>query len=948
MSNRPPSPHRRVPRADLTERAQIGSGYRGGIRAELERTSHPEPAFAHADPKRILLPQIYRYATWHPDIGVVVSPLSRALPNEVCQDPTLSTRDSLEIPRYLEDSNLWLAFFPRNPYRGALFSILRGDLEKKIVKHTVLGSHYSGYQLSVAPEWAELETQLHNVATFCLHEHPRSNSFPKVVFEDSPHCIPYRSLHQTRQDAMNAAIDARLAFCKLAAFTSFTLSLWLTRFEDDCFDLVFQQLANHPRYPAPREWLMLLEDSCVCDISGGTRPGGFLDPFATRWGDHITRFTRASVPIWFVWGMDPLRAPIQPSMMSFRPNASVVRDAKHRKAVFAEIVLPHVILPQASTYSFDDEPSSTLPARPTLASEALSNALDDEDRGRVDLDRPPSPNPEAEPRAKVEANSRQKPREMWPEFYQRLMEGLERRKARESPLEKQEREWREKAALKSYGKKSTIYEWEQDFEDKSFYRRRCLKKAEVLDAWQSYSKFQRVYWSHLDEWDLCPQLPRCPPGETLPFDEDEDEAYYFDDQPDGSLVYKYASVPEPLPARPPTSTAENAHEDGNDVEPLSLQEYLHLQHGFDVSKASWTPGLHSEVKLEPTKWEIAFKRLLYDPSEAKNADPAFLQAIVEFHNVATRPDVHYKSLPPSWDLKDVEFHCDARILGCQRAYPGQLEDGTMYILRPGPESTSAHVADWFIATRSASTVLLAYRSGCTTIVDIARLFLRLGIAFRTVREVATRPLPRPRHLRTRVASPYIRGREEAKFRPQVNDYKSYVADRDTLLRSPAGRVIRTVGGLFWRFTSGIVQDAFVLDGPSFGDEVVARSEKKQGGSYFVDDLLDLRTLDFISGVFFLKSTVGDPKDCSFWPRYTNWSQTGYASDQWSPAAEQFFQTRSAELEAGRISILGGGAGNESWRIKHKQQMKFVKLISNHNEAQAAAFIDRSSRFTPFY
>ncbi|KAG6827004.1 hypothetical protein H0H87_005780 [Tephrocybe sp. NHM501043] len=542
----------------------------------------------------------------------------------------------------------------------------------------------------------------------------------------------------------------------------------------------------------------------------------------------------------------------------YRPKRDAVLEASKRPVIFADVVLPHVMLPLPTQHTFVHHPAAQGPIstfRPSFTTsssggnihdgplpalnETSAAALQEDSRATKShpFDNTPPEEPTS-PRLRVELHSRQRSGEMWPEFSARLQRGLEKRMAHESRVEREAREARAKAAKNGYTKRCTVFEWEQDNEDLTFWRRHRLTRAEVPDVWPDYSKFQRKYWSHLDEWDLCGQLPRYPPGTSAADDDDDDYdddyeyqvggPYYFDTMEDGGLQYKYASIPSqtlgpstspihdpsvpssspalahtithhpivssssaPLPPAhdsiphrpaPPSSSVVHSpiHDDlpveSSSVEAdlLSLEEHLQIRYGFNIQKAGWTPELHSKSKLSHQDWEQIFKRLLFHPPTTINDE--LRQALAEFYNITTNINLSYVDLPKPFDLPDPGFICDHRMLECHAVDDSWKPGNSVYILRPGLENPSRNETEWFILVRKASLVLMAYRTGFFSMLDLARFFLSQGVAFRTVLEVVERPKGPKRGNPQTWAS--LRGRLPPTFRPSKGDYQQYLVYED--------------------------------------------------------------------------------------------------------------------------------------------------------------------------
>lgn len=578
-----------------------------------------------------------------------------------------------------------------------------------------------GLPYRMVEEWSELQSNLVSVANLCLEQHPLA-VLPRVHPPRLPFSYGYSHEYETRASALTAVTRAREAFKILSAFVTFALSLWITQYSDDCFEEAWHMLATHPVKPFPRLWLEDLQDSTICDLSGGIRPGGFLDPHATRWGPVVHRITRASVPIWFLWGPDDFRKPLLDKGMAiyYYPPARTIEEAKRNKIIYSKIVLPHAVLPHEQTYAgpeqldspFPDIPiPDPVPPPPTPTLPTSTIPWDDV----ASATEPPLPNPCVDRSQIVNKFCRQRPGETWRDFFARMEADEEKRKSVEKPAERQRRESIKKIADKGIlTKKATVFEWEQDTEDPTVYRRRRIDKSSAEDYFDDYDRTQRRFWSHLNEWDLCPELPRDTDGaETCPFSglpltECEDSASAADAD--------VTSVP-----------AEYAF-----VFP-SIFDYLRLRHGFDAELRSWNPDVHATDKTSLlADNQVVFKRLLYAPAP----HPPTSDSFVDFYNTTGNTNLSYKDLPSSWDISprspSPASICDNRRLALRIAY---TPDGAkLYILFPPRDSKDD--SRWFVATTSATTILFAYRKGWTTMLETGRGLLEHGIPFRTVLKVS--------------------------------------------------------------------------------------------------------------------------------------------------------------------------------------------------------------------
>jgi len=904
--------------------------------------------------ERVQLQEGHRSAMWHPESGVVVCILTRSLPLHVCQDSnSLRIRD-YSNPRYLDDSNVYIAFYPRKPiHHGSLFSVLAvtdEQLDKSIETIPNTTSLYR-YRLaeSVRLKWQDLESSLRELSSRLIARHPHAKKFPILSYPKYPYEFGYNDGHQEPQFVVRCARRARQAFILLSALVSFSFSLWLTKYEDNCFEEAFSMLAAHPTDPFPRAWLDLLRESIVCDLGRGLRPGGFLFPFSTLWGPWAYRFCRAGVPIWFIWGKDPRSlTPADPGMAHYYlPPDTIVAQAKERLVTY-----DNSILPLKETYRFNPEsippPLDTFPDTNFVSSETYAEndmyVMSDETYISA------APVPAVDRTLIVNAGSGQRAGETWEMFVVRMEAVAKKHRDRETPEEKQRREALEiHAQNHGYSKKSCVFYWEQDGEDPTYYRRTAIAKSEVEFEWSQYTPHQRRFWPHANEWDLCPFLPRCP-GNTVTDDMiDDDEGYNPDDlviRRDGTLAVQSEpgngnDMVGATMLRTVQVVVSHLAEriDEFQVTLWPIEEYLRWRHGYNVSLArSWYPEFHTgEKKLDVHNSErTAIKHLLYGPVEMAFT-PSMLTSIIDFYNTIQGCGVPYSSLPLPWDigcdsLSTEPLFCVLRYLKLRRVTLATDTSGILYVLSPSPESNDN--STWSVATTSATAVLLVYRKRWYTMEKIARSFLELGIPFYTVLERKQGEGPCQGCLQYKFMN---LGFREKDFKPRQEDYFVYQQKRDDLLCSPLGRAFRMMGGIVGRIAAEVVSDSDVLRGPIQGNMVVGHHDDVE----FVDDYVNSELVDIVSGVYHVSMTVGGAcvSHSSWWPKHSTWMMSGYAGDQWSPQAEVFYVTRKGKLSRGILDIRT----SSKWKDDMKLYQRVTQAIYRGSELFAARFLAESPR-----
>ncbi|CAA7271223.1 unnamed protein product [Cyclocybe aegerita] len=893
------------------------------------------------------LPEWCRKALWHSTSGLVVCSSDRSLPLEAAGDET----EDLDFtkPRKVSDDNIYLAFVLVQHYGcGELFSAIQ-----------LLGPHLSAaiepipftdpprYALKseYMDAWIDLENALLTICYELLDKHTQSHQFPKMSYPMWPYQYGYREGHDSRDLAVTACRNSRNAFQVLAGYATFTFSLWLGKYEATCFDDAFVYLAGMDTQPFPQSYLTLLRHTVVCNLAPYLHAGCFLNPYTTKWAPFLKCFTRANTPVWLLWGHDYNKTKtVDPYMQKYYlpPNhivdlarseaSALAEETKRRAAAFASIPAPtrDAPLPHFATAFSGDEDGLQEPQYSTAP--ASVNPID---RTLI-----------------VDRRSRQLRGENWSAFFRRMEDALETRRREETPEERGRREGIEKQALQNgYTAKTPIFLWEQDEVDTTFWRRTLLPKAKIEINWGNYSKFQRKFWSHIREWDLCPQLPRFPEGvnprdfETPveEIDDVEDERYNF--------LYSKPTVP---PKKPQDKHTENfasrllasvrtaiAYDDTSDsafsLSFHSLTAHLRIRHGFDAeSEKSWTPALHDSKNATYIERGSPLRRLQYEsyPNLVPGQNQKEVRvSILDFYDTAIavkEKETSYRDLPDSWDiarsLKIKFFSVQLQRVKCH--LPDFKE---IFILRPAGRSKAT--SSWFVAIPEATVVLLVYRSGWATMREIAQGLLGLGVRFYTVLEAKKKP----EEERSWEMIPLGLGSRPNDFHPSQEDYLSYLAARDQVLRSRYGRAIRLAGGIAGRIATEVVPDVEVLDGPIVGDALIG----SHGDSFFVDDTVGEDVLDIVSGVYYVQKAQGSgrPSQQSWWPKQNSWQRMGFSEVQWQPDAEAFYQKRQTALRNGEYTLRKA----TDWREKFKYDRKFTARLHEGSEALAREFLRHSSR-----
>ncbi|CAA7269081.1 unnamed protein product [Cyclocybe aegerita] len=212
-------------------------------------------------------------------------------------------------------------------------------------------------------------------------------------------------------------------------------------------------------------------------------------------------------------------------------------------------------------------------------------------------------------------------------------------------------------------------------------------------------------------------------------------------------------------------------------------------------------------------------------------------------------------------------------------------------------------------------------SGWATMREIAQGLLGLGVRFYTVLEAKKKP----EEERSWEMIPLGLGSRPNDFHPSQEDYLSYLAARDQVLRSRYSCAIHLTGGIA------------VLNGPIVGDALIG----SHGDSFFVDDAVGEDVLDIVSGVYYIQKAQGSgrPSQQSWWPKQNSWQKMGFSEVQWQPDVEAFYQKHQTALQNGEYTLRKA----TDWREKFKYDRKFTAQFHEGSEALACEFLRHSSR-----
>jgi len=369
--------------------------------------------------------------------------------------------------------------------------------------------------------------------------------------------------------------------------------------------------------------------------------------------------------------------------------------------------------------------------------------------------------------------------------------------------------------------------------------------------------------------------------------------------------------------------------------PGTLLEYLRRCHGFVADLVeSWNPHLHPDISfcLLQSQSALAIKNLLHVPTDVSHP-PSVETSIVDFYNTVLGSQTSYTHLPAVWDIskyRQVALHCNMPCIRLQHVQSTSHNEPELYILQP--PAGSPDPSPWFVATRSATAVLLVYHSTWTTMHEIVRGLLELSIPFRTVIERDHQPVRELLSSKTKGL-----GSRPKCFQLTQEDFSAYETARDDILRSSYGHSIRLLGGIVGRLAAEVVPDHDVLDGPSLVRvEVVGRHGPKE----FVDDAVGNEQLDIVSRVYLVDAGTynNTASHSSWWLKHHTWGVLGLASDQWLPAAEEWYQKRLSNIRDDELKLQNA----MEWKQNLKLWRPQTSAVLAGSKRFAAEFIRKST------
>lgn len=404
----------------------------------------------------------------------------------------------------------------------------------------------------------------------------------------------------------------------------------------------------------------------------------------------------------------------------------------------------------------------------------------------------------------------------------------------------QERQRRATGSLPKNKPNLRVYHWEKDFSSGKWTRTPIVRRfnAETL---AEYGKNQKHYDEQSNEWDVATEM-----GEK---DAEELQADYWENSDDEPIL-PIGIPPMPLKAAPPTinyisdktlsstTTLRNGPAQREDYYPdeHSPADILRLFFGFVAPPPSvrlvLPPTTEQQIKDFALGIGVVAKEVIQEFAQT----PVGKCAAHFFWNISQTPWV-----PPPNVLFDLATGNPQSLKHCRRLKFLRQLPGNAYLFDFRGEST----VEWKICVDDVSLAFMILRmDNALCDYDIAWALLNQGSPFRTMLYVPqfaiqTAPMGIPR-LRF---SDYKFG---------VADYESYCHERDNILCNV--RVARQAlkhGGILWRLAMDNASFQGVLAGPTIDATIQHRCLSVVTGpeSFWIDDVLDTREMEVISGVY---------------------------------------------------------------------------------------------------
>lgn len=626
--------------------------------------------------------------------------------------------------------------------------------------------HRFGLHDDIRASWWQLEKALLLISNLLisLGNTDESKVLHRCTFWKDPSDCGYRRLHATYGAAMAVIRNSRTALAVLAARCSMAITLLL----DDEPRHVPTWVTLLRNNGVPECWIDILLSSVITDFSHNLRVGVVLNPKYCSWTRLLTCYRRARVPVIVHWekrediALNMYRVPYLSEFAPDPRNSHILRPPR------AEA--PNVYLlcrdGQGKPHPFDAGLEARLQTKPAgqfqLAGESVQ------------------------------------------QFRQRMNTMTDRIIARESRVQREARERRQRAADAGGVPPPwvRVFVWmklpkvmpdcPQDWEDLDY--RVLALSSQYRDLWATHPPSTRVYNAVFNEWDLCmwqdAQLPNA--RQHVDREPADMPTYQNDDELYTSIERDIIPRIDPAALRSPV---------------LFDDSHLYTTYGLSVSTVTYPGDRTVEYKDERNKYLHRFFGLVR-PRDLTHSDAVRRVYAAWQHQIIT----HGASGTATQDCWDLHYPSHQFMITSQIKDKIQVRrskdtaGNTVYLVRYAEDPRPA---PWTLVVRPIVLAnLLRNFPGIANSVDAVIHCVSIGAPFHTVLAIRTAdiPVPSAAHQRNRVRAPvlYRYGESADKVKMWKSDYHAARIRALAVLGDTQIRGALSEGGILWRLAREIL------------------------------------------------------------------------------------------------------------------------------------------------
>ncbi|KAJ7911548.1 hypothetical protein B0H13DRAFT_2328205 [Mycena leptocephala] len=351
--------------------------------------------------------------------------------------------------------------------------------------------------------------------------------------------------------------------------------------------------------------------------------------------------------------------------------------------------------------------------------------------------------------------------------------------------------------------RARVFVWEKE---NGQYIRRAAGRNKYEDVWEEYGPEQRRYDSYYDEWDVCEQF-----GPAAEPEEDWNDIGGYDGQEDDDVpseMLTEAAVLQPsgshtseadLDRIHPIATESESTEIGSSTALIAptFKEMVRLRFGCTVTQEKVTTSLELPEALLAKKFLGDTAIHISDENQLDH----FRLFLAHCKKAKSPHDIPRYLL--DFHQKESELYSDWAVSVRREVLNNQL----CYVI----SETEQNHHSLHILVQSATTALEIARQGWgPSLRDVVTSLLARGITFLACCRSTSTSSART-GIRRRGYSGL--GYRPLNYKPDMRDYRSYVAVRSRFLLSARGRAALLYGGIIGRLARSEVSSEEVLRGP---------------------------------------------------------------------------------------------------------------------------------------